>query len=233
MLCGSVLKYLEYAVESTCSYCRKGEHGYIQCPNGHYICNECHDKDAMTIIRNIALSTKSKDPVEIAEQMMSCPGLPMLGCLHAYIAGGALMSAIKNEGFKMISNREIEEVFNRTQKQAYGGYCGLTGICGIAPAIGACFAILTGSKCGKDEEQRITMEAVSKVTKAITKLTGPSCCKAYVRTSLHAAVKFLREILMIELPSKRKVGCKDMLRHPHGCRESRCPYFGKKTPISK
>ncbi len=59
----------------------------------------------------------------------------MLGCQHAYIAGSAFMAAIKNENSRSIANKDIEEVFQRTQKQAHGGYCGLTGVCGIAPAM--------------------------------------------------------------------------------------------------
>ncbi|BCB97335.1 hypothetical protein JZK55_22570 [Dissulfurispira thermophila] len=179
----------------------------------------------MGIIEDIAFSTKSKDPVEISELMMSYPMLPMLGCQHAYIAGGALMAAIKNDGSKGITNEEIKEVFSRAEKQAIGGYCGLTGVCGITPGIGACFAVLTGSKCGKDEEQRITMEAVTRVSMAITEITGPSCCKAYVRTSLEVAVDYLRERLGINLFLGKDVVCNHSLKHPHGCRETKCPYF--------
>ncbi|TAN42786.1 MAG: hypothetical protein EPN25_02260 [Nitrospirae bacterium] len=149
----------------------------------------------------------------------------MLGCQHAYIAAGAFMAAIRNEGSKKVTNEDIREVFARTGKQAHGGYCGLSGVCGIAPALGACFAVLTGSKCGKDLEQRITMEAVTRVTRAITELTGPSCCKAYIRTSLDAAVQFLKESIGISLASGRSVSCHYSARHPHGCREERCPYF--------
>jgi len=180
----------------------------------------------MKTIEDIAYSTASKDPIEISELMMSYPGLTMLGCQHAYIAGGALMAALKNEGSKGMSNTDIAEVFNRTRKQAHGGYCGLTGVCGIAPAIGACIAVLTGSKCGKDEEQRITMEAVTRVARAITELTGPSCCKAYVRISLQTAVKFLKEKFDIALPIKDIViKCEHSGKHPHGCRETKCPFF--------
>lgn len=187
----------------------------------------------MEIIEDIAFTTKSKNPFEIAGLMMGYPGLPMLGCQHAYIAGGAFMAAIKNEGSKGITNEEIKEVFKRTGKQAHGGYCGLSGVCGIAPAIGACFAVLTGSKCGKDEEQRITMEAVTRVTRAITDLTGPSCCKAYVWTSLEAAVAYLRESLGIMLPSTQSIACNYSPKHPHGCREARCPYFREVEHQSK
>lgn len=148
------------------------------------------------------------------------------------------MAALKNEGSKGISNVAITEVFNRTGKQAHGGYCGLTGVCGIAPAIGACIAVLTGSKCGKDEEQRMTMEAVARVARAITDLTGPSCCKAYVRTSMLTAVKFLKERFDIALPIKDiAIKCEHSEKHPHGCREIKCPFFelkgGEKTVSSK
>ena len=225
MVCGSVLEYLEQARGVTCSSCGKVEHGHIKCPNGHYICDACHNRDAMQIIEDSASTTKSKDPFEIADLMMSYPGLPMLGCQHAYIAGGAFMAAIKNEGTRALSNDDIKEVFARTQKQAHGGYCGLSGVCGIAPAIGSCFAVLTGSKCGTNQEQRITMEAVTRVTRAITDLTGPSCCKAYVWTSLKVAVDYLSESLNISLPPSQAITCNYSSRHPHGCREARCPYF--------
>jgi hypothetical protein len=225
MVCGAPLTYHEKAEELKCLYCGRLERGHISCPGGHYICDLCHNSDSMRIIEDTMLSTPSGNPFEIAEIAMRFPGLPMLGCQHAYIAGGALMAAIKNAGNKGITNAEIKEVLRRTVKQAHGGYCGLTGVCGVAPAIGACFAVLTGSKCGKDEEQRITMEAVTRVARAITELTGPSCCKAYVWNSLEAAAIYLSESLGIILPSSQSITCSYSARHPHGCREARCPYF--------
>ncbi len=228
MLCAARLKYHDKSQELKCVYCGNIEHGHISCPRGHYICDACHNKDAMVFIEETILGAESqKNPFEIAELAMSFPELPMLGCQHAYIAGGALMAAIKNEGSRGITNKDIEEVFRRTEKQAHGGYCGLTGVCGIAPAIGAVVSVLTGSICGKDEEQRTTMEAVTRVSREITDLTGPSCCKAYVRASLEVAVDFLRESLEIELPGSQEKSCNHSLKHPHGCRESRCPYYSE------
>jgi hypothetical protein len=179
----------------------------------------------MAVIEDIVFTTTLKDPVEISEVMMSYPELPMLGCQHAYIAAGALLAAIKNEGSRKITNEEIREVFRRTERQAVGGYCGLTGVCGIATAIGACFSILVGSRCGKDLEQKITMEAVTRVMGVITDLTGPSCCKAYVRASLSAAISLLKERFGIILPVGDSITCSYVTKHPHGCRKIKCPYF--------
>ena len=225
MLCGSELEYLAQALELTCTSCGQVEHGHIRCRHGHYTCDACHNRDAMTVIEQVVHATASHDPFEIADLMMSYPRLPMLGCQHAYIAGGAFMAAVKNEGSRGVTNDDLDEVFKRTAKQAHGGYCGLSGVCGIAPAIGACFAVLTGSKCGTTDAQRTTMEAVTRVSRAITELTGPSCCKAYVWDALDVAVEYLRESLGIILPTRAKVACSFAHKHPHGCREAACPYF--------
>jgi len=234
MICGSSLEYLGQAEELTCVYCGVSETGHVKCPNGHYICDACHNKESIEAIEDIAFTTTSKDPVEIAELMMSHPGLPMLGCQHAYVAAGAFLAAIKNEGSKKITNEDIKEVFKRTERQAIGGYCGLTGVCGITPAIGAVFSILLGSKCGKDIEQRITMDAATRISEVIRDLTGPSCCKAYVRASLFVATDFLEEKFNITLSIKeREISCTYVERHPHGCRVSKCPYFGGNWEVKK
>lgn len=225
MVCGHVLHYQGTAVEVSCSYCQGSDSGHILCPNGHYICESCHNHDAMRVIEDLVFTTQSIVPHEIAELAFSFPGLPMLGCQHAYIAGGALMAALKNEGTIPVTNDDIREVFTRTRKQAHGGYCGLSGVCGIVPALGACVSVLTGSQCGRDSEQRTTMEAVTGIARAITDLTGPSCCKAYVRASLRSVVQFLAEHLEIRLPNGDDWACRFSPRHPHGCREMKCPYF--------
>lgn len=200
----------------------------MRCHQGHYVCEACHNRDSLEMIEEIVSKATSKDPVEIAELMMGHPKLPMLGCQHAYVAAGALLAALRNEGSRKITENDLKEVFKRIERQAVGGYCGLTGVCGIVPAIGSCFSILLGSICGKDLEQRITMEAARRVMEAIERLTGPSCCKAYVKASLPVAVDVLKEKLGISLPAQdRSATCLFDKNHPHGCRENRCPYHKK------
>ncbi|MDA8085743.1 MAG: DUF5714 domain-containing protein, partial [Nitrospiraceae bacterium] len=170
--------------------------------------------------------TLEKDPFKTAEAMFSQPGLPMLGCEHAVIAAGAFMSAVKNDGRVRVSNGDMGEAFQRLSRQAAGGYCGLTGVCGILPALGACVSILYEARCGKDIEQRLTMEAVTRISAEIVKLTGPSCCKAYVLAGLGVAVDFLRDAAGVALPvQNRTIKCLWSARHPHGCRLDKCPYF--------
>ncbi len=228
MICGSRLDYLKAGETMTCSYCRSTSEGHVQCPEGHFVCEVCHNQEARQMIENAVRSTADKDPVRIAELIMSHPALPMLGCEHAYIAAGALMAALRNSPYAKISDADITEAINRTSRQAAGGYCGLTGVCGIAPAIGACFSMFLGATCGSDREQKITMEAVLRASRAIADLTGPSCCKAYVRAALRSSVDVFAERFGIVLPvSASPTVCRHHDRHPHGCREEKCPYYRK------
>ncbi len=230
MVCGASLEYLKQSCLRTCTYCEKTEQASIVCPEGHFVCDRCHGVEARNIIESVALTTTDDDPVSIAELMLNHPNLPMLGCEHAFIVGGALMAALKNSpyGAGKITNRDVQEAFERTAKQAVGGYCGLTGVCGIAPAVGACLSIFLSSRCGSDSEQKITMDAVIRVSKAISDLTGPSCCKAYVRSAIAETVTLFSERFGIVFPVKKHdVACRHQDKHPHGCREEKCPYFVK------
>lgn len=226
MVCESPLDYLTVGESMTCSSCGTKRESHIRCPQGHYLCDRCHSREFRTIIEQTAFTTTSQDPLEIAERLMAHPALPMLGCEHALIAGASLMAALGNATAGTDRERNIREVMNRTEKQAHGGYCGLTGVCGIAPAVGACFSVYLGAHCGSDREQKITMEAAARVTQALADLTGPSCCKAYVRAALTTAADALVQTLGITLPiSNTAPACNDADRHPHGCRKTACPYF--------
>lgn len=174
------------------------------------------------------LKAASRDPLETAEALMRFTDrVPMLGCENAWIAAGALMSAIRNEGTIKITDSQIGESLNRTRKQAVGGYCGLTGICGIAPAIGACFSVILGAACPKDRETAVTMKAAGRIVDVIAAQTGPCCCKNYVRTALIEAVRLVEEQLGVSLPidAGQAAVCTHVDRHPHGCRREKCFYY--------
>jgi hypothetical protein len=228
MVCGSPLQYLQAAEEMTCISCGRKWQGHIKCPDGHVLCDACHVREVRKLIEGMALTDTSQDPLEIAERMMAHPALPMLSCDHAFITAGALLAALRNSPYGRFSEQDVREVFDRIGKQAHGGYCGLTGVCGIVPAVGAVLSVFLGARCGSDREQRIVMDAVTRVSRELTDLTGPSCCKAYVRAAVPAAVAVFAETLGIVLPVKNAVPtCIHAERHPHGCREEKCPYYRK------
>lgn len=208
----------------TCHHCHKVEISNICCSKGHYVCDDCHGHHLFEYIFNQVEMASDQSPFVIAERLMSNGGVPMLGCENAWIAAGALLAALRNEGSLEITKEQIHEALHRTKKQAIGGYCGLTGVCGIAPAMGACFSVILGAACPKDEETAKTMRVVGKVIQAIANLTGPCCCKAFVRVGLTEAIAAIEEYFNITLVAIEPLPCDYTTRHPHGCRQGKCPY---------
>jgi hypothetical protein len=179
-------------------------------------------------VKEYVMTSESDNPFEIAEYLMDLSNIPMLGCENAWIAAGALMAALKNEGTAEVTDEQIFEALNRTKKQAIGGYCGLTGVCGIAPAIGACFSVILGAACSEDRETAVTMRIAARIIDTIAKETGPCCCKNFVRKSLTEAIMIAKEHLSVSLPMvSENIVCKHVNKHPHGCRKGKCLYFGK------
>jgi hypothetical protein len=221
------LEYYNTGKELTCLHCGKIESANISCPGGHYICDDCHGRGVFDFIRECVLNAESGNPFDIAETIMGYTDkIPMLGCENAWIAAGALMAALRNEGTFKITYNQINEALNRTRRQAVGGYCGLTGVCGIAPAIGACFSVILGAACPRDQETVITMKVVGRIVNAIADQTGPCCCKNFVRTALGEAARLVKGYFNVSmaLPGEAII-CTHGARHPHGCRKGKCPYF--------
>lgn len=208
-----------------CIRCGVEEIGYVHCLNNHYVCDECHGKMAYQMIVKMSLLSKESNPLVIADKIIDKSQIPMLGCEHAWVAAGAFLAAIRNHGQIKITDDQIKEAIERTKKQAISAYCGLTGVCGIAPAIGACFSVILGAACPKDRETAITMHIVAQIVEAIAKQAGPSCCKNYLRTALKLSSELAKDYINVELPYKIDIHCSDSKRHPHGCREEKCDYY--------
>lgn len=208
-----------------CTLCGKAEAGYVQCENGHYVCQSCHGRDYMDAIQAFIAMADGDHPLLLAEGLLNKLDLPMLGCEHAWLAVAALMVALKNHGPLVVTEDMILEALERTRRQAIGAYCGLTGVCGMAPAVGSVFSVLLGASCSGDLETATTMKVVSRIIDAIADETGPCCCKNFLRTTIKTAGSLLKEYLQIDLPIEDEIYCLDGDRHPHGCRRERCTYY--------
>ena len=228
MVCGASLEYLETAVSVVCNYCGKEETGYVRCPKGHYVCDECHGKGAFDLVKDIALTTNEKDPLAIAELLMAHPKIPFLGCEHGIIATASLLVALKNDGTLSVSNEQIIEAMKRTQKQSMPPYCALTGVCGVPIGIGAAFSVILGAACPKDRESAITMHIAARTIDTIANDVGPMCCKSFVRTALGVAYNSAKEYFNVHLPIHReKISCFHSNKNHPNCRKEKCLYYPK------
>jgi predicted RNA-binding Zn-ribbon protein involved in translation (DUF1610 family) len=223
-VCGQELTYLEEGRPFVCSLCGRSEIGHVYCAGGHYLCERCHGAGARELLPQLLDASQTTSPRELAEELMALPQLPMLGCEHALIAAGSLMTSLKNRGDLGVTEQHVTEALQRTERQAISAYCGLTGVCGVVPALGSCYSVLVGAQCGKGPETRATMELVSRLASVTAEEAEPGCCKAFVRSCLAETESFLQERLGIPASEPTPIVCRDTDRHPHGCRGLGCGY---------
>lgn len=230
MICGSGLNYQTYAVDMVCDYCGKTFPASVFCPNGHYVCEECHGAGYYSFLEKAISETTSKNPTEIAETLLKGSLLPSLGGEHHAIVTTSLLVAAKNHGeiplgngtSRILTEHDIMEGIRR-MKQIPSCTCAYHGACGAGLGVGAFFSILYDATCAKDVERTLSMRATNAALAAIANTGGPGCCKQSVRTAVLVGVEMLKEICRVKLPISH-TRCFHMRDTSHGCKGVYCQF---------
>jgi len=220
-VCGQPLVYETAEVARKCSLCGKEHPSLVACAEGHYICDACHLRQTLDILRNVLSSTASADPIEILDTAISYPSVPMHGPEYHAMVPAIIVTAVKNAGYP-VPEGAVDKAVDRGAKVP-GGWCGFYGACGAAVGLGIAVSVLTGATplSGKSRSlaNRATAFALGRMLD-----DGPRCCKRASRRALEAAIEFLAEHLGIKLPRGGKPQCSDMERNRE-CIRKACPYF--------
>jgi hypothetical protein len=224
--CGVCARPLVYATESiikACTLCGKEERTNIYCPSGHYVCDTCHSKAALEVLKQILATSKATDPTTILEQVISHPSVPMHGPEHHVIVPAAIVAAVGNSGYQLPEGA-VDKAIERASKVP-GGWCGLYGDCGAAVGAGIAVSVITGATPLTGKTRTLALAATSQ---ALSRMLDeqPRCCKKASRMAIQSTVDFLRENLGINLPQTGKVRCAYPLRNKE-CAQQKCPYYSK------
>ncbi len=220
-VCARPLVYATEAVKQVCALCGKEEKAAIYCPAGHYVCDTCHSKAALEVLRQVLGAATSTDPAVILEQVMSHPSVPMHGPEHHAIVPGSIVAAVRNSGFPLPEGA-VEKALERASKVP-GGWCGLYGDCGAAVGAGIAVSVITGATPLTGKQRTLALASTSQ---ALSRMLDeqPRCCKRASRIAVQSAVDFLRENLDIQLAGDGKIKCSYTLRNRE-CAREKCPYF--------
>jgi hypothetical protein len=220
-VCGTRLVYEVGSTPMTCVFCNQISATNTRCPEGHYVCDTCHGREALEILRGVVDSSKSTIPVDILEITMSHASVPMHGPEHHAMVPAAIVTAVKNAGHS-IPELAIETAIDRGAKIP-GGWCGFFGACGAAVGVGVAVSVLTEATPLTGRPRSLAMAATSY---ALSKMADgyPRCCKRASRQALEAAIEFLRDRMGIDLPKSGIVSCTYSHRNPE-CPRDGCSYF--------
>lgn len=224
LVCGKELKYLEAYQPLRCEICGLEFESNVTCVDNHYICDACHSKSGYFTITRYAGETKSKNPIEIATEMMKNEYIHMHGPEHHYLVVAALLAAYKNAGGEVDLDASLETAKARA-KNVPGGICGMWGSCGAAIGTGIFMSIVTEATPLSVEEWSAANLMTSKSLYSVSQNGGPRCCKRNTYLSILTAVDFVKKYLKVEMDTTREVKCMF-----HGknttCRKEKCLFHG-------
>lgn len=199
-VCGTPLELLEAQETLACYLCGEQHKSSIWCPEGHFVCDSCYHKPIMNFIADIVNKSRSKSPFDLAIMMMAYPSLPEQSCEHAWILTASVLTAVKNEGTICLTNDAIFDALEVVREQTAAKIVNMTGVCGLALAVGAIFHAAFKAYYGQKEQDGITMKVVAQVIENLAESsTRCRCCKSLVWTTMDLIAALLNARFGIEL----------------------------------
>ena len=220
-ICGKPLTYQPDPVAMQCVFCGASKSTNIFCAKGHYICDACHQKEALAGLKRVLTETTSTSPGEILEIAMAHASVPMHGPEHHVMVPAIIVAAARNAGFQIPDNA-LEQAITRGSKVP-GGWCGFCGACGAGVGVGIAVSCLTRSTPLTGKPRSLALYATSKAMAHIAD-GYPRCCKRASRRGMEAAVEFFNREMGIELTTLSSIKCEYPARNKE-CPKEACPYY--------
>lgn len=224
LICNAPLEYLATDEMMECELCHKKQNSKTRCVNGHFVCDECHTSGMDEII-SICFNSKSLNPIEILEEMMSMSSCHMHGPEHHTMVGSALLTAYKNAGGEIDLKEALYEMQKRG-KQVPGGACGFWGACGAGISAGIYVSIALQATPLAKESWGLSNQMTAKALDAIGQNGGPRCCKRDSYLAIMEAVAFTSEKMGVEMELEEIRCLRSHLNNQ--CINKDCPFYKKK-----
>jgi hypothetical protein len=180
-----------------CFYCHKQFEAMIACKRGHYICDNCHSKQAKEIMLDYCFKTEEKNPFTVADTLLKHPSFNMYGPEHHILVPLVLLTMIKSLGLvnhvgNPVTPESFQKALNRASKIP-GGWCGFYGSCGAGMGAGVAISVFTNANPSKALERTYATKTVS--TSLLRIADGlEHCCKRSVKIGIEEGIKMIAEI---------------------------------------
>lgn len=224
LICGAPLVYFPQAREMECARCHRTFLSNACCREGHYICDECHEQEALDRICALALEDRTcTDPVALADRMMADPFVHMHGPEHHVLFAAALVTAYANAGGRVNDRAAALQEVRTRGSQVPGGACGFWGACGAGIAAGIFVSVVTKSTPLAGRAWGLSNRMTARALAAIGKIDGPRCCKRDGYLAMEEAVDFVRQELGVEMTVTQPIQC-GFLAANSECLGRACPF---------
>jgi len=222
MLCGQPLVYLEEQRQETCVFCGNQYPANAVCEQGHFVCNLCHGKDMVDVVKHICTHTDATDMIDLINQLRSHPSFPLHGPEHHFAVPGVITAVFRNLGGD-ITNSDITTAIDRG-RAVPGGVCAFWGTCGAAVGAGIAFGIILKSTPLKPKARQIVQQVSEAVIHDLSRIEAARCCQREVWTTLKTVARLSEVYLPLVLKADGEVQCRQQGKNRECIREA-CPYF--------
>ena len=205
MVCGSEIVYEQEMLPKFCYFCDSEITTNTFCKNGHFICDTCHAKDAISIIKQVCLHSTEKDMAKLVDRIRNHKSFSLHGPEHHAMVPGIILSAYRNMG-RLISEDKLNMAIDRGAIVP-GGSCGFNGACGAALGVGIAFSIILQATPLKPKERQSIMTVTSEVLKTTAQYEGARCCLRESITALNEAARLSEKYLDIKLKINDEYKC--------------------------
>lgn len=193
MVCGETLVYFKTDQKTACHFCGQRLAANATCAAGHFVCDACHQTDAVAVLRQICRQSRQKDAARLMQTVRDHPHFNMHGPEHHALVPAVILTALRNSGSD-ISEDQVESAIQRGQTIA-GGACAFMGACGAAIGAGIAFSLIIGATPYDGKKRQQAQQVTQAVLHRISSYQAPRCCQRDAWLALKEMAKILKEIL--------------------------------------
>lgn len=175
----------------------------------------------MKEIIDVCLSSKSKNPIEILNSLMSLSFIPMHGPIHHILVGSSLLTAFYNAGGKIELESALNELDYRA-KQVPGAACANWGACGAGISCGMSLSIILKASPLSTDIWTYPMKLTTKALDSISNYGGPRCCKRDSYLALIEATNHLNDMFNLNMEITN-IKCNYSSKNSQ-CIKEKCPF---------
>ena len=228
LVCGRPLVYLTVPAEKRCAICGNLAKADAMCEKGHFVCDLCHIKDPVRLMKEVCLKSKETDTISLLNHIRGMSQIPLHGPEHHGMVPGVILTVYRNLGGAITDDQIIAGI--ERGAMVPGGACAFMGVCGAVTGTGVAFSIMLESTPLTPAKRKTVQSLSAKILEKIGRYRAARCCQRECYISLLEAARVSKEILPIPIRADGPVTCRQR-RSNRECIRSACPFYPKKEDI--
>lgn len=222
MVCGEPLEYVPTAVEKPCVYCGRTLPTAAFCTGGHFVCDECHSRDALQVISSLAMALRETDLLALFERIRRHPAIPIHGPEYHALVPAVIVSVARASGLPLEDSHVAMAV--ERGKTVPGGACAFLGACGGGLGVATAFSVILGANPYEGHRRHQLHDVTIRVLERIGRHEAARCCQRDSWEALLAASELSEEVIGLHLAADVNPVCLQSGIN-RDCHREGCPFF--------